>query len=212
MTSSATPPPSPIPWVTSPAQAQNYQNAYNLVTEYAYDGAKRPPFITDTLGQVTKYDYDLAGRLNQTTANYLPGQPQNHQNEYNLVTQYGYDHAGRLILVTDTAGRQTRTIYNRRNLVEQTIVNYQDGVYDPARPDADLMTSYAYDAAGNLINVIDALGRVTHREYDALNRIEYLIQNYQPASTASDANLTTHYQYDPTGNLNQIANRTRPIV
>jgi len=188
----------------TPARPQNYRNIYNLITEYAYDGAHRPTFITDTLGEVTKYDYDPAGRLSQVTENYLPGRPQNYQDEYNLVTQYEYDDVGRLILVTDTLGRRRRNVYDERNLVARTIVNYVDGVYDPVRPDEDLITRYGYDANGNLIHVIDPLGRVTRSEYDALNRMVRLIRNYRPASAAPDANLTTWYEYDPAGNLSYI--------
>ncbi|MBE7468693.1 MAG: hypothetical protein DPW09_07710 [Anaerolineae bacterium] len=59
---------------------------YNLLTTYTYDGAGRQLTTTDTLGRVTRNEYDAAGRLFKVTENTLAGQPQNYQNEYNLIT------------------------------------------------------------------------------------------------------------------------------
>ncbi|HET91952.1 MAG TPA: RHS repeat protein, partial [Chloroflexi bacterium] len=74
-----------------PGHPQNYQDTYNLVTEYGYDVAGRQAWVTDTLGHVTYTEYDELDRVKRTWQNYLPGYSQNWQDTYNLVTAYGYD-------------------------------------------------------------------------------------------------------------------------
>ena len=192
----------------NPAHGQNHQNTHNLTTRYAYDGANRPTHITDTLGQVSKYDYDSAGRLATLTQNYDPHQGENAHNEYNLKTHYTYDDLGRLETITDPLGRQTRTTYNNRNLIAQSIVNFQNGIYTSLQPDTDLITTYHYDENGNLSQMVDVLGRVTHFDYDALNRLKTRTHNYQPSSSDPAANLSTHYSYNALG---QITTKTNAL-
>lgn len=79
--------------------------------------------------------------------------------------------------------------------------------------DGQLQASYAYDAAGNLTGVTDALGRVTTYEYDALNRVSKTVdakggstriaRNLAdlPVEVIDPRQLTTSYQYDGFGQL-----------
>ncbi len=185
-----------------PGQPRNHDDEFNLVTEFAYDSAGRQTVVTDTLGRVAHTEYD-AGRVVRTTENYLPNQPQNYLNTYNLTTTYGYDAFGRQVAVTDTLGQVTRTEFNTRGQVARTVTNYVNGVYDAAQPDEDVITYHNYDANGNLVSSWDTLGRQTRTEYDALNRVVRTIVNYQDgvySAAQTDQDLVTTYGYDAAGN------------
>jgi len=185
-----------------PGYPQNHQDMYNLVTEYGYDAVGRRVLVTDTLGMVSYTEYDTAGQVARTTRNYLPGQPQNYQNTYNLVTEYGYDDAGRQILVTDTLGTVTYTEYDGQGRVERTTRNYLPGQPQNYQDTYNLITEYGYDAVGNQTLVTDTLGTVTYTEYDELNRVKRTWHNYlpgQPQNYQNTYNLVTEYGYDVVG-------------
>ncbi len=201
-----------------PGYPQNYQNTYNLVTEYGYDEAGRQVLVTDTLGTVTYTEYDELNRVKRVWRNVLPGYPQNYQNTYNLVTEYGYEAVGNQVLVTDTLGRVTRTEYDALNRPVTVTTNYVDGVYDPARPDEDLVRVTTYDAAGRVSRVTDHASRITLYEYDAAGR---LITTTDPLSgttvtrydalgrrveTVDAEGNVTRYEYDAAGRQVTVTN------
>ncbi len=190
-------------------QPQNGGSQYNLVTQYAYDSVGRQTFITDTLGYVSRNEYDTAGRLAKTTVNYLPGQPQNHQNQFNIVTAYGYDAAGNVTSKTDTLGRVTRTEYDELNRPWKVIANYVDGVYNSGEPDKDLITTTTYDEVGNVKTTTDPLGHITRSDYDRLNRPTQVTVNYVDGiytTTEPDKDLITLQHYDSVGNRDWMTN------
>jgi len=196
-------------------------NAVGLTTTYGYDVAGRLITVTETTGKVTVYTYDAADYLLQVTENYLPGQPQNYLNEYNLITQYGYDRAGYLTAVTDTLGHVNLTLYDAFGRVRASVTNY-DGTtpsnelcasfVDP-NPEYNLCTLTAYDAAGRVISSTNPEGRVTRTFYDAQGRVRATIQNWSGSITEvadvaqclslspeRTADLCTLYAYDAVGN------------
>ncbi len=79
------------------------------------------------MGRRTQNQYDANGRLVQVTQNQLASQPQNYQQQYNLVTQYGYDRLGRQVAITDTLGRVTRTGYDPAGRPALVTQNLWDG-------------------------------------------------------------------------------------
>jgi RHS repeat-associated protein len=182
-----------------PGYPQNWQETYNLVTEYGYDAVGNLVAVTDTLGRVTRYDYDAAKRLVRTVENDLPGYPQNWQDTYNIVTQYGYDAVGNQTHVTDTLGYVTRNGYDEANRLIRTTVNYSPTVGANHEDEWNITTWYGYDAVGNRIAVTDTLGHVTRYEYDALNR---LVAVTDPLSG------TTRYGYDALGRQAVITDAT----
>jgi RHS repeat-associated protein len=195
---------------------------YNLITQYAYDGAGRRTLITDTLSRVTRDEYDAAGRLMTTTVNYLPGQPEDYTppgppyqggngGVYNLITTYDYDTAGRLFRTIDHRGpgvRETRTLYDDLGRVWKTVVNYVNGVHEVDDPsDVDIVTEYQYDANGNLVRTIDTLERATQTDYDALNRPITMTVNYENGifdPQVPDQDVQTVYTYDAVGNQRRV--------
>ncbi len=172
---------------------------YNLTTLYEYDGASRQIAITDTVGRVTHNEYDPAGRLVATTANFTttfgvdPAL-------YNLTTSYGYDQVGNRVFVTDTRGLVTKTDYDNLNRPVTITQNYSPTA---TTIDYNLRTITQYDPAGNVIEQINPLNHVTRTWYDQLNRPvtvthDFVDGVYDPARP--DEDLTTITTYDAAGN------------
>ena len=67
-----------------------------------------------------------------------------------IVTKYVYDDAGRQQQVIDNLGRQTRREYDAMGRTEKVIENYVDGSPADANPDEDRVTTYTYNAAGQV--------------------------------------------------------------
>lgn len=97
------------------------------------------------------------------------------------VTLYGYDDAGRLVKAIQSASQPS---YNN---------DYSGGSPDPtlgsysatSTVDQDIVTTQAYDAAGNLVKTVDALGTVAYPVYDALNRPVKTVRAAKDAATIS---------------------------
>lgn len=161
-----------------PARPQNDLNEYNIVTDYAYDGAGNLVTVTDTLGRATQYQYDAADRLTGVI------QP------LSTTTSFAYDAAGNLTSVTDPLGNASSFTYDA--------LNRQATAQDPLLN----TTSYGYDSRGNLTSVTDANGVVTKYEYDSLNRLTAVVNNSLPGVQPDhETNVRTEYSYDAVGNL-----------
>jgi len=178
--------------------------AWNLTTWYGYDVVGNQILVTDTLGHVTRSWYDALNRLIESTRNYSPTVGANYQNEWNVSTWYGYDARGNQAWVTDALGHLTFTEYDALNRPVTVTTNYVDGIYDPVRPDEDLIRVTTYDVAGRVLEVTDHGSplRVTHYEYDELGRQTAVIQNYQDGiydSERPDQDLTSLTIYNEAG-------------
>ncbi|MGC3997735.1 MAG: calcium-binding protein [Anaeromyxobacter sp.] len=152
----------------------------------------------DALGYVTEQKYDAAGNLVRRTeyATELTGVTVEGRTSFagpvaasddDRVVAYAYDRANRkvsetreLVLVTDDYG-----VTARRNLV----------------------TTYAYDAVGNLTRTTDALANTTQTSYDALGRTSaVLAPERRDAITGERILPLTVFQRDAHGNVTrQIA-------
>jgi YD repeat-containing protein len=216
-------------------QPQNYQNEYNLLTQYGYDRSGRPTVLTDTLGRVNLTLYDSAGRVVTQVTNYDGVTPvavlcvdfSQPDPEYNLCALTSYDQAGRVVAITDSLGRIERTIYDDSGTgpgqgvgrVSGTVRNWSGTITDtaglvnclslPLDRDHDICSLYAYDAAGNSILMTDTLTRTTRTFYDAANRVEGMILNWDGQTTLSDClslpaerddNVCMAFGYDEAGN------------
>jgi RHS repeat-associated protein len=71
----------------------------------------------------------------------------------------------------------------------------------PARSDTALVTSYAYDPAGNLQTITDPRGIVTRDAYDALERLTQEIDAYTNGTPTASSNQTTNTTYDGLGHV-----------
>ncbi|GEM_PF-627175 len=133
-----------------------------LLTQYAYDGQGRQLSVTDASGRLTEYSYDREGRLVQVARDPAG---------LKMLTRYAYDVAGRAITLVEGSGSLARTTQYQYDLLGRRIAE----VVDPGTGRLNLTTSYAYDAADNLIRRTDANGQVTRFYYDAANRLVYTV-------------------------------------
>lgn len=193
-------------------QLQNYASGsggsvYNQITRYQYDVVGNQTYLTDTLGLVTRTEYDDHNRPVTVTINYSPSAS---GPDYNLVTVKGYDGAGNVTRLTRNHGtawaRTTLTEYDALNRPVTVTENYSGtGAFNPAYPDWNIKAVTTYDVAGNVTAttqyVGSALARTTLIEYDVLNRPMTVTANYVPGQSGSDKNIKTVTGYDANGNV-----------
>jgi RHS repeat-associated protein len=195
---------------------------------YAYnDGNGNLTDVTDVNGGNWHYGYD-ANHLLTTFRDARSNTTTNHYNAQNQVdwqkdpllrlTQFAYtgsslSPAGGTTTITDRKGNMEYDQYQSGVLVSQTkgyltpqaaTWTYQ---YDAATmamtaetdPDGHV-TRMQYDANGNVIATVDALGRWTTTTYNALNK---------PLTVTDPTRVTTTSTYDTNGNLTSTS---RPLV
>lgn len=169
-------------------------------TSYAYDAVGNLIGRTDPKGHVTSYRYDPANRLDKVT------------NPLGAFWTYGYDAGGHLTSVVDANGNSTLA-------PDDGITRY---TYDPlARvtavdaPGTAADATWDYDAAGNVMEMNDALGAETYT-YDALDRLTRVARGgsafsyvYNPTSgvtsrTYADGTVTTS-TFDADGRIASVA-------
>jgi RHS repeat-associated protein len=194
-----------------------------LITTYTYDADGRvtqetDPGVTDRVTnavhtpQVTS-TYDADGDLlSQKTADTTGGdasravsftwngydQKASATDPAGAVTQYGYDSYGNLASQTDPAGNVTQYAYDPNgHLLTTTLANYT-GSPSGSQPAAPLIRdSRAYDPAGRLASVTDAMGRVTSYAYTD-DGLTAAITRTGPGGGSYKQEADT---YDPAGNL-----------
>jgi len=188
---------------------ENYENTGTLIrsTAIAYDAFGRVISRTDGQGLASTATYASNGRIitvknplgqGQTSEYDAFGRVLKQTDALGKITSYSYDDLNRKITVTTPDGVSVSTVKNRHG---QTLT-VTDGTSAVTRysygKDGHLLTTQnglnqttnAYDAAGHLISVTDALGGITRYGYDAANRVV----------TRTDANNSvTRYTFDGQG-------------
>ncbi|CAG0941285.1 hypothetical protein ANRL1_00487, partial [Anaerolineae bacterium] len=84
------------------------------------------------------------------------------------VTLYGYDAAGHQVKVIQNASNPSYNVTADPDLSDYTLNNAAD---------QDIMTTFQYDANGNIIKTADALGNISLTVYDELNRVKKVVRN-----------------------------------
>lgn len=198
--------------------------ALSRSTGAIHDAFGRVTTRTDARGNTVTFGYDRLGRLVSQTANDVSGR--------NEIVGMAYDAFGRTIELTDATGRTTRYEYsdNARSVLMITPENVrvttthnrfgQIFTVSQTLPDGSTATTTTtYDKDGQVVDVIDPLGRIDHRDYDArgllvatvdgsLRRVEYrydaagrmLRRIEDPAGLA----LTTVTTYDGQGRVTDV--------
>ncbi|WP_431676038.1 LamG-like jellyroll fold domain-containing protein [Kitasatospora sp. KL5] len=142
---------------------------------------------TDTTRTATSA-YDSAGRL-ETTTDAEGGQ-----------IRYGYDALSRTSSVTDELGRITRFTYTPLGQPATTVVEGWDG--DGQAPRDLTVESRAYDPAGRLASVTDAMGATTaYRYYDDGLLASTTAQAVTQADGSTHPVVLTSSEYDGAGHL-----------
>jgi YD repeat-containing protein len=135
----------------------------DISTSYEYDGLGRAVKMTDAKGVVTTYAFDAKGQLEDVVVDDVAG-------GLRLRTSLTYDAQGRTLTIVKGAGtaaaETTEYRYDVAGRRTQEIV-------DPAG--LDLITTYEYDKAGNVVLMRDPLAHGTRYVYDESGRLEYTI-------------------------------------
>ncbi len=144
-------------------------------TRMSYDSADRLTEVDDPNGRVLEYTYDSRGREVQSRQD-------------GFIVNYAYDAVGRLERLTDSSGALIAS-YTYDSIGR--LLRQDDG--------NGTFTSYAYDAAGQLLHLLNFApgGAVNSRfdyTYDSLGR--------RTSMTTLDG--TTNYGYDNTGRLTSV--------
>ena len=189
-------------------QLKQKTDANGLITKYGYDLRGRLTDVTEQVsasdaGELTKFHYDPAGNLDRLT---LPD---------SSFLGYTYDDAQRLTDVTDSLGNHVH--YTLDGVGNRT----QDDTSDPSNNLAQTMsrvmdalghlqelhgalpsevTKYTYDGVGNEKSALDPLSHVTGSVYDALNRL----QETDVLDPADPDHAVIGYGYDVRDNLTSV--------
>lgn len=206
---------------------------------FTYDAASRRKTSTDQGGFTVRYEYDALGRLSELKDTATA-----------RIVAYSYDIAGRLAREDKGNGTFTTYDYTANGHVESIVHHDPQGVvhsrfdytYDTlgrviSMTTLEGITTYGYDATGQLTTVNLPSGRSIAYQYDAAgNRVAVIdngattdystnnLNQYLTAGSASfnydlDGNLlsrsdfgaTTRYGYDDLGRIVSIATPTESL-
>ncbi len=177
------------------------------VLTWDYDAAGRMLTEVNALTQVTSYTWNQLGQMTTkelpyvSTANAGPTGP-------TIVTTY--DIFGSPTSTTSTISRTntgtTTVVVEQRTSFEydalgraiRTVSSHPDGT--PFTGQRSPSSETTYDASGNVLRVVDHLGRISTSAYDSLNR---LIRSTRPDADVTDSELAdvNTIQYDFNGNV-----------
>ena len=191
------------------------ENTQNQISDTAFNERGQVRLQRDTMGNVTLYGYDDAGRLVKTVqsasdAGYdnsygVSGDPDlsayvaSSDADQDIVTLNEYDPAGNLVKTTDPLGQASFTVYDALNRPVKTVRSAQAAATLALNP-GDVGYSADNDprAAGYVPSLDPDRDLIETTEYDALGRVirtQRLLEN-RGSSALWD---TTLYGYDVLG-------------
>jgi YD repeat-containing protein len=205
-------------WYNHRGELIKQANPGGLVTKTQYDGAGRP---------VTLYATDGGGDSSWSDAGNVTGDAVLSQVETT------YDADGNAILTTDRERFHDETAtgaLGNPTTTPKARVSYAATYFDaanrptaavdvgtnggsawtrpssvPTASDTVLVSSYAYNAAGWVSDIIDPRAIVAHMGYDNLGRTTQTIEAYTDGVPTSNTNKTTNFTYDGDGHLLTLA-------
>ncbi|MFD8787066.1 RHS repeat-associated core domain-containing protein [Kitasatospora sp. NPDC059599] len=178
------------PKVTDAVTGDTHQT--KVTATFDADGRPTGSTTADIAGldgtRTTTSSYDSAGRV-ETDTDAMGG-----------VTRYGYDALSRLTTVTDPLGQVTTHTYTPRSQPATTVVKGWDGDGKGVR---DLtVESRAYDPAGRLASLTDAMGAVTgYTYYDDGLPATVTAQNVTQSDGSTRPIVLEADEYDGAGHL-----------
>jgi YD repeat-containing protein len=197
------------------------------VTSNAFDANGRLVYRIDSLGFVTKNEYDGAGNVLRVLRYSLPiglGLPAtvaaidaalpSNAADSAQKTERAYDSAGRLVFAVDAQGYVKETRYDGQGNIAQTVLYAQSigvpGAYDSASiraavsgqqgASSNIVNGFNYDTGGRLVSSTDAEGHTESYTYDALGH---------KLTFTSKTGSVWGYSYDARGLL---TSETSPVV
>jgi YD repeat-containing protein len=163
------------------------------VKTYAYfDKLGRKTATVDALGYVTQHSYDEVGNLIATKEFATAARA----GSWSLTTAAPTP-------ATSTDDRTTTWAYDRNNRkVSETRVGVAYSTGDAATVTGNLVTTYGYDAVGNLTRTTDSQGASVYSYYDALGRMTALASPARAgAAEGSAVTPLTVFLRDAHGNV-----------
>jgi RHS repeat-associated protein len=170
----------------------SWQDGNNNEVTLSFDPANNITTVTNSLGNITRYEYNDYGLVTKITDSQNKVQTfvwDSNMNKTSVTRQDGnktafsFDARGNLLTITDPLGKTTTFTYN-------TNYDFVSSVTDALGN----KTEYIYDAKGNLIQLKDAAGNTYKYSYDSSGQLIEI----------EDANNSiTKFSYDGYGNLIQ---------
>jgi RHS repeat-associated protein len=170
-----------------------HTDAAGAATVYQLTDRWQVAVVTDPLGQVTRSEHDLFGRLVSRT------------DPLGRTTRWSYDGAGNLVAVIRPDGSRATAQYNELNL--PVVVAEPGGA----------TWRQEFDAAGNLVRLTAPDGAVTRYAYDARGHLARITDPSQadtvvkcdaaglPIAVTGPDGAHTRYQRDGFGRITELA-------
>jgi YD repeat-containing protein len=173
--------------ITQTAYAEAYVTSTDQSVTTMNSWASNSARATNTSNRVTRFIYDLAGRVayRVDAEGYFDA---THDKGY--VTEYRYDDAGRLTLQIRYAD-----LYSFSSSIDKAGMASLIGTI----PSTAVQTSFSYDVDGRISDSYDGIGTRTHFVYDAQGRVTDATVAYGTADAA-----TTHTTYDAAGHVASV--------
>jgi RHS repeat-associated protein len=166
---------------------EGYGGNPNRTTTWAYDLALNVTSVTDPLGHITSTSYDALNRPIQIDEAATTSAQRSTTMVYDAVGNLLSETTG--IASTNPNVVTTSFLYDKLDRATQVIEAY--GITGLQRT-----TTTVYDKESDVLQTIDALGRITSMSYDALNRVTQVDQAYGTTVQHSSTMI-----YDATDNL-----------
>lgn len=185
-------------------------NGFNEVYQYQYYADNLLQQVTDPLGRVTSFDYDLYGNTAKVNKFNIATTLYYYDNQYsqligvtdplNHTTTYARDYQGNLVNLMDPLLNSTITTYSPQGqpltvtdpLGHQVKFTYSGPDVTAITDAVGNVTTRFVDNAGRLLWVKDALGNQSSFQYDAANQL---------TQTTDPGGNVIKYQHDLVGNL-----------
>ena len=121
-------------------------------TSYSYDRGAKQFSTTNPDGTVTTIQYDALNRSTVVVANDVanPSLPTE-----DVATTTYYDAAGNGVAFTDASGISSRSIYNVRGLVSETIANCTDTGTTPTNDPPNCTGAGTHDSMTNVVSTVE---------------------------------------------------------
>ncbi|MFZ2095373.1 MAG: SBBP repeat-containing protein, partial [Anaerolineales bacterium] len=217
--------------IEDPEPPATWNNSENIKVKTAFDAHGdaiiKIEYLTDADEQpftrTNRTYFNRLGRLDLVVSNldptidpFSPAHPTCNRDTTGTVTPFNicyetiYVRSGEAIALIEPLGHITRTYYDGlsrqvtivANLTGWDVSNPSAPPRNPSVLDINIRTDMSYDRAGNRNKVVDPNGISTAYEYDDLNRLNAVVENYQNGVTPTvDINVRTEYTYDKRGSL-----------
>ncbi len=159
-------------------------------TTFAYTPYGAVASVTDPDNVTTTFTYDAAHRLTDIT------DAQGNRVHYTLDAA-GNKTKEQVLTASGTVVRSLSRAYNTLGQLTAVIDGLNQTVFNANYSDS-------YDGNGNLVHSADALGVQRQQGFDALNRLQSTIANYNGSDPAT-SNTQTAFDHDALGRLDGVA-------